>query len=452
MSRSTTILLAALEAFVVAAVGIGLAVVPLALVWAISTGMAADPLDYWGAAALAWLVGNGVDLAVVLDPVLAASLGVAADAAAFDVTIALLGFSVLTVGAGLHVGRRSATAGHAVSGVVAAALVTGAAGSVLAFTAGVPGVVPSAWQAAVVPALLVVAGGVAGAGIEAARLGARGTDATTGVVRGWLASLDPAWRDAVRVALRAGTAAAIGIVGAAAVAVAVALAVDYATVAGLWQSLGADVPGGIALAIGQLALLPNLVAWAASWIVGPGFALGAGTSVSPGGTLLGPVPGLPVLGAVPKLDPGLGYLALLVPVLLGFAAGYFVHRSVDARRRRRASGRPEQRPAPRSALWTGAVTVGEGLAAGIVAGVLLGVLAWWSAGAVGPGRLAEVGPDWWPVALATAALVGVPAALGAVAAVVAGARPGPEGGRDPGASARPTPSDLSATDVIRTTE
>ncbi|GLI28048.1 hypothetical protein ARHIZOSPH14_22900 [Agromyces rhizosphaerae] len=458
MSRTTTILLAALEAFVVAAAGVGLAVVPLALVWAISTGMAADPAMFWGAAALAWLVGNGVDLAVSLDPVAAAALGVPEDSAAFGVTIAVLGFSVLTVGTGAHVGRRSAGGGHAASGVLAAAVVTGIAGFALGLTAGVPGIAPSAWQSAVVPALLVFAGGAVGAGIEATRLGARGTDATTGRLRRWLSALDPAWRDALRVALRAGTAAAVGIVGAAAVAVAVALAVDYATVVGLWQSLRADVPGGIVLALGQLALLPNLVAWAAAWIVGPGFAIGAGTSVSAGGTLLGPVPGLPVLGAIPKLDPGLGYLALLVPVLLGFAAGFLVHRSVDARRSRRAAGRPEQRPARRPAAWTWAFAVGEGLAAGVVAGVLLGALAWWSSGAAGPGRLDEVGPEWWTVAVATATLVGVPAVLGAVASRVAGPRPGPApSGAAPGSPATPAADapdarDLSETDVIRTTE
>ncbi|WP_353807307.1 cell division protein PerM [Agromyces sp. SYSU T00194] len=462
MSRTTTILLAALEAFVVAAVGVGLAFVPLVLVWAISTELTGDLAASWGAAALAWLVGNGVDLAVSLDPVTAAALGIGAEGASFTVTIALLGFTALTVGAGAHVGRRSAAAGHSVSGILTAALATGAVGGLLAATASIPGLTPSAVQSVAVPALLVVAGGAVGAGIEATRLGARATDATAGRLRAWLAGFDPAWRDAARFSLRAGAAAAVGVVGAGALAVAAALVVDYATVVGLWQSLRADVPGGIVLALGQLALLPNLVAWASSWILGPGFALGAGTSVSPGGTLLGPVPGLPVLGAIPKLDPGLGYLALLVPVLLGFAAGFAVRRSVDARRSRRAAGRPEQRPARRSPAWSWTLLVGEGLAAGVVAGVLLAVLAWWSGGAAGPGRLAEVGPDWWVAGGAAALLTGIPAVLGAVAARVTapaphpsptGPAPAPTGPvpTSPGPSAPPSPRDAE-TSVIRTTE
>ena len=51
------------------------------------------------------------------------------------------------------------------------------------------------------------------------------------------------------------------------------------------------------------------------------FAVGVGTSVSPGATVLGPVPGLPLFAALPDGQASFGFLVLLVPILAGFAVG-----------------------------------------------------------------------------------------------------------------------------------
>ena len=56
-----------------------------------------------------------------------------------------------------------------------------------------------------------------------------------------------------------------------------------------------------------------------------------------------------------------------------------------------------------------------GLGMGVVGGALLGLLAWWSAGAMGPGRLALVGPNPLLVGALAAAEIGVAAALGMLA-------------------------------------
>jgi hypothetical protein len=53
---------------------------------------------------------------------------------------------------------------------------------------------------------------------------------------------------------------------------------------------------------------------------------------------------------------------------------------------------------------------------GAVAGIQLGLLAWWSSGALGPGRLHDVGPNPWIVAGLAAAEVAVAAAIGLAAA------------------------------------
>jgi hypothetical protein len=51
---------------------------------------------------------------------------------------------------------------------------------------------------------------------------------------------------------------------------------------------------------------------------------------------------------------------------------------------------------------------------------VLGLLAWWSGGAAGPGRLANVGPNPWPVAGVAAVTVGIGAIAGGYAAWVRG--------------------------------
>jgi hypothetical protein len=136
--------------------------------------------------------------------------------------------------------------------------------------------------------------------------------------------------------------------------------------------------------MGQIAFLPNFVVWVMSWLIGPGFALGAGSSISPVNTLAGPVPALPILGAVPTGDLPLGFLGLLVPLVIGFLAAAFV------------------RPRLVSDLRGGPVASRLALAAvgiGVVAAVGLGLLAWFSGGAVGPGRLVAVGPNPWLITL-----------------------------------------------------
>jgi hypothetical protein len=173
-------------------------------------------------------------------------------------------------------------------------------------------------------------------------------------------------------------------------------------VIGLYEGLQAGALGGAALTIAQLAFLPDLVIWAASWLVGPGFAIGTGSSVSPVGTQLGPVPSLPLLGVLPPGNLALGFLGLLVPVLAGFIAAVVVHsrppRTITGQT---ITGRP-------SGGWLFLTALGTGA----VAGIELGLLAWASSGAAGPGRLHDVGPDPWLIGGIAAAEVAVAAVVG----------------------------------------
>ena len=155
------------------------------------------------------------------------------------------------------------------------------------------------------------------------------------------------------------------------------------------------VLGGVALTLGQLAILPNLVIWGVSWLVGPGFAIGTASAVSPLGTSLGPLPAVPVLGALPSGDLTFGFLGLLVPLLVGFLTAVIIRSRMPSVDTRGALGQ-----------------VGLGVGIGISAGLLLGLLAWFSAGAAGPGRLADVGPDPWLVGAFAALEIGLAAVVG----------------------------------------
>ena len=402
MRRTTIALLAGLEASVAALIGLGIALVPLMLLWAVHFGLAVDAAVFLRAAADVWLLGHGVDLVLQLDPVTAGRIGLPGAGDPFAVTIALLGFALLSVAFGRRIGLRSVAGGHAYTGGIAAILVYALVGAVLALAAGVDGARADVWQAAGLPAFVMALGVVIGAVSGALAGGLDDTDAAGGVTQRIVNGLPPALVTVVRQAVRIGAGTAFGVLGVAGVLVAVLIAADYATIAGLSQSLGTGVDGGIALVIGQLALLPNVVVWAASWLLGPGFAVGAGTAVSSGGTLLGPVPGLPILGALPAEAPGLGSLWLVVPVLLAFVGAWFVQGGAESSV---ASGRP--------APWWQPAAVSA--AAALTAGVVLGLLAWWSGGAAGPGRLAEVGPAAWEVAAIAAMTVGIGAVAGGYA-------------------------------------
>ncbi|MEZ5189476.1 MAG: DUF6350 family protein [Schumannella sp.] len=114
------------------------------------------------------------------------------------------------------------------------------------------------------------------------------------------------------------------------------------------------------------------------------------------GTALGPVPALPIFGAVPTGDLAFGFAGLLVPVVAGFLAGAAVRPAIE-----RALGAVR----PGGLLLTA-------VAGGAAGAVLLGALAWASAGSAGPGRLVDVGPSPWAVGFAALAELVPAIALG----------------------------------------
>lgn len=395
MNRSLTALFAALEAVLVVGVGIGIPLVPLTVLWAVQYGFAVDWAVFWRASADVWLVGHGVDLQVTLDAALAASIGAPAESS-FPVTIAALGFGLLTLLLALRAGRRVGETRHRALGALVGFATFLLLSAGITLTALYPLARPSIAQGITLPTLVFALGFAIGLARTARAEG----DDTGSSLRDWIADWSPSVRALVRTALQGGAAAVAAILAVSAVLVAVLIALNYAEVISVYEGMHAGGVGGLALTIGQLAIMPNLVVWAASWLVGPGFAIGAGSSVSPLSTVLGPVPSIPVLGALPTGDLANGFLGIAVPVIVAFLAAALLRarlmRELDV-----------EYPL----LWAG----GAALGMGVVAGLLLGVLAAASGGAAGPGRLAEVGPDALAVALWAALEVTIAAFLGFLA-------------------------------------
>jgi hypothetical protein len=210
------------------------------------------------------------------------------------------------------------------------------------------------------------------------------------------------WRAMLRLlpervrALTVGTAVASAVLLAAGlVLVLVAVVMNFGQIRDLSNVLSPGFVGGVLLLLIQLLYVLNAVIWAAAYIAGPGFALGAGTLVAPTGVQLGTVPSLPLFGALPDSGPvpALMMAVIALPFAAGAVAGVMVAR---------VSPSPSYEAAP---LW--------GFFTGITTGLVSALLAALSGGPIGGGRLATVGPSPWEVALSVGLEVGVAAGISA---------------------------------------
>ena len=68
MNRTLIALLAALESFLAVAIGVGISLIPLSIMWAARLDLDIGWEVFWRASADIWLVGHGVDLTITLDP------------------------------------------------------------------------------------------------------------------------------------------------------------------------------------------------------------------------------------------------------------------------------------------------------------------------------------------------------------------------------------------------
>lgn len=398
MKRVLSGLLAALDALAIVGLGLAVTLIPATIIWAVQYGFAADFFGFARFSANVWLLGHGVDVTVQLDPVLSASLGLGSTVEPLRLTIALLGIGLLTAQLGLRAGRRAALADDPLASFITAIVVTALLSAAITLAAASPLALPSRPQGVLLPTAVVGVSMFLGLVLEQRRRGEVSWVEQFGRTLGW-SKLGVVTRRDIVASLAGGVAVTVAILCAAGIGLAIMIALNYATVVGIYQSLQGGVLGGSVITLAQLVLLPNFVIWAAAWIVGAGFAIGAGTAVSPAGTVLGPIPALPLFGSVPQVSGQWGFITLLIPVLLAFIVALVLRQRHD-----RYSSPAQSR-------------VVFGLAAGIAAVValILGLLSWWAAGAIGPGRMATVGPDPVMVMAWTFALVFLGAVVGGYA-------------------------------------
>lgn len=442
MNRPVTAVFAALESLLVVGIGVGIPVVALTFLWAFQYGLQVDWLVFWRAGADIWLVGHGVDLTLTLGRSAAEATGIAGAAAPIVVSIAALGFAVTTVLLGARSGRRIAETRHRALGTVVAILAFAVFSGLVEVSSRQAQAVSAPVQAVILPTVVFGVPLLIAAEVNRRRRDADPDPVTALILRG-VGRLPEVARSVSIAAVRAGLSVAAVVFAVAGLAVGLLLLTHYAAIITLYEGAHAGGLGGLALTLGQIALIPNAIGWAASWFVGPGFALGAGSSVSPLGTVIGPMPAIPFLGALPTSDLTFGFVGILVPVVASF-----VIVSLFRPRLERLLGRGE----------TLVVRIVAGAATGLVAGVVIGVAAGVSAGSAGPGRLTEVGPDGLVVGAFAALEVAVPAvlalvvrqprvSLGDVTAAVGDRLPGrgsAPGGGSATAASRPEPAKASA--------
>jgi len=200
-------------------------------------------------------------------------------------------------------------------------------------------------------------------------------------------------------ALRAGTGVVLAMSAVSAVLVSMLLTLNWVEVIRLYQSLQLSFFGTVTVSFGQLALMPNIIALANSWLTGVGFSVGEGSMVSPLGSELGPLPAIPMLAALPVGASSFGIVFILVPLLCAFGATLLIK-----------SHTAELRFAYASAT---SAAIALGVAIGFVAAVEMWILADFSGGSIGPGRMAVVGANPWLVAGVTFVEVTVASVLAA---------------------------------------
>jgi hypothetical protein len=230
-------------------------------------------------------------------------------------------------------------------------------------------------------------------GTAAALIGSlRGTDAVVVLARRLPAP--------VRHGMRTGVVAALLLLAAGAAFTGLSIAVGGGEAADMIAAYRTGVVGQAGITVVSLAYGANGVIWATAYLLGPGFALGAGAEVSLTEVTVGPLPTLPLLAGLPAGPMGgIGVLLLAVPVLAGLCAGVML------------TNRLRRDPEQAEPGW--ALVLGSALLAGPAGGLLLGLLAWFSNGSLGDGRLARIGPDPLLVGAVATGVIALSAVLGA---------------------------------------
>ena len=407
MNRRLTFLVAAFEALVVAGIGLGMLLLPLTVVWLFENDPTIDWLVPFRASADIWMMAHGTRLVVP-----AGAFG-STDVPQFVVSMIPLGISLVIAHFANRMGRRLTGALELWPAWLAAALVYGAISFFLSTAAYNEFAYPVTWQGTFLPPLFLLFFVAVGSLFGKRQAFGEAANLPEPAERVWVKeflnrrfnNLHWAIRAVSAPALRAGTGVVIIMIAVSAVFIAIMMAVNWIQVIRLYEGLQVSFLGGVMITAGQLAILPNLVVFGASWFTGVGFQIGTGSLISPVATVVGPLPALPITSALPIGELSYGMVALLVPLVGAFVATIMIRRHADEIRFEFATA------------WSAAITLGLSIA--IVASVEFGLLALLASGGVGPGRLQVIGVN--PILVAGVLFIEV--AVVAILAAFFSARP-----------------------------
>jgi hypothetical protein len=224
--------------------------------------------------------------------------------------------------------------------------------------------------------------------------GAGGCGLVTGAGR-WpvVRALIPTWAWPV---VRAALATVAGFLVCSALVVVVAFALDAGSAATVVSRLGLHTSDALMLVLLSALVAPNAVLLGGAYLLGPGFAVGTGTVVSPSVVQLGPMPAFPLFAALPDdgATPWFTTALMGLPVLMAALSVALVQRRRPVR------------------AWDLAAM--RGLGSGVLAGVLTGILTSFAGGALGDGRMADLGASTGEVLVASMLAMGTGGLLGAL--------------------------------------
>lgn len=338
------------------------------------------PHDALRVAALAWLAGHGSGVHVQ---------GTALTAVPLGLTL-LFGWTIWRAGhkVGESISGHGPDADRIADGardwtVPAAASLFALSYAVAVIVVGsvvaTPATAPSVSGAAVFSVLLCLVVGVPGIAIASGRAAV-----WVGLVPEWL-------RDGLAVARSMVT----GFLLVSLAAFLVSLALNLSTAANVLSQMHASGPTTFLYVVLSVIVAPNATLFSGSYLLGPGFAVGTGTLIAPSTVVAGPLPMFPLLAAMPQQTHAwTPWLEVLVPLVAVLTV-------VRLQRRRPALGWDE-----------GAM---RGAIGGVVAGVVIGFLASLSGGAVGPGRMSDIGPHALDVTWHAVTYLGIAGALAGLA-------------------------------------
>jgi hypothetical protein len=251
---------------------------------------------------------------------------------------------------------------------------------------------------------LVIAGGFGGAGI------------VTGAAR-WPVVREalPAWAWPV---VRAALTTVLAFLACSAAVVVVSFVLDFGSAASLISRLDLHAGDSLMLVVLSALVAPNAVLFGGAYLLGPGFAVGTGTVVSPSVVALGPVPAFPMLAALPDdgATPWFTTALMALPVVAAAVSVGLVQR--------------------RHPVLAWDLAALRGLGAGVLAACVTALLTGLAGGALGSGRMADLGASMPEVLVSGALAMGFGGLLGALVTTFVQRR------ADPGAPPPAQPKDL----------